>query len=67
MFSTETTFASEVAKATPPVAVTGALTVLGMNLDTWVKVATLTYIVLQAAILIYNTYRKSKRRDRDDE
>lgn len=47
-----------VAKAAPPVAVTGVQVFFGLTLSEWVQIATLIYIVLQAFVLIRNEIRK---------
>lgn len=44
-------------KATPALAVSGA-TMAGVSLDTWVMGATLLYLVLQIAYLIWKFFRE---------
>lgn len=53
-YSTEVFFAA--GKASPPIAVTG-LAASGMDLQTWVLIATLVYTVLQASLLIFNFFK----------
>lgn len=52
--------AAAVVKATPPVAVVGSQVVSDISLDTWVKIATLLYLLLQAALLVRAELRKSR-------
>jgi len=51
---------SELTRATPPVAITTAVTVGGLTLNEWVALATLLYIVLQSGWLIWKWYRAAK-------
>jgi hypothetical protein len=48
------------AELTPPV-VFGAVRLAGMSLPDWVAAATLVYIVLQAAHLVWRWRRQAKR------
>ena len=50
-------------KASPALAVTGA-TVAGVDLQTWVLIATLVYTVLQVALLVYN-FIKDRLKEED--
>lgn len=50
------------AKAAPPVAVTGANFILGFTLNDWVAIATLIYIGLQAFFLVKDRLRKRGRK-----
>jgi len=51
---------AEAARAAPPVVVTTAVTVGGLTLNEWVALATLLYIVLQFAWLVWKWYRAIK-------
>lgn len=51
--------AKEVAKAVPPVGVTGTL-FLGLPLSEWLVILTIIYTVLQIGYLIYNMVHKEK-------
>lgn len=57
---------TEIAKAVPPILVTGAITVGGYDLDTWVKLLTIVYIVLQICFLLFKAGRLRGRQDRDE-
>jgi hypothetical protein len=48
---------SETLRATPPVAAVGVMTVGGLSLSDWVMIATLIYIVLQIAYLLFRWTR----------
>lgn len=48
------------AKAAPPVAITGSQVLFDLTLNDWVAIATLAYIVLQAAFLIRAEWRKGR-------
>lgn len=50
---------AEAAKASPPVAVL-AVTAQGMTLQEWVYVATLGYILLQAAWLVWRWWKAAR-------
>jgi len=50
----------EALKATPPVAVTTAAAATGWDLNTWVGIATLIYIGLQGAYLIWKWRRQAR-------
>jgi hypothetical protein len=52
------------AKAAPPVAYVG-VTLVGISLPDWVAIATLAYIGLQAAHLIWRWLRQARRRGAD--
>lgn len=54
--------AQELAKAAPPVTVTSWAWLNGLTLDKWVAIATLIYIVLQAAHLVWKWWREFQRR-----
>jgi len=54
--------AAAAAKAAPPVAVTGSHVLFNMTLNDWVAIATLAYIVLQAAFLIRGEIRKAREK-----
>lgn len=56
--------AAEVTKAAPPVAVSAA-SVSGVTLNDLVLLATLGYVVLQAAFLLYRWVRLHQRGRRD--
>lgn len=49
--------ASEAQKAAPPLAVVAVQHVSSMTLNDWVMIATLAYIFLQAAWLLWKWYR----------
>lgn len=51
---------TEVTKMTPPVTV-GMAGYFGFSLQDWMYIATILYIILQAAVLIYKTFMKNKR------
>ena len=48
---------AETLRAAPPVAAVGAMSVGGLSLSDWVLVATLIYIVLQIAYLLFRWMR----------
>tara|TARA_R100000049_G_C1894785_1_gene46667 strand:- start:440 stop:664 length:225 start_codon:yes stop_codon:yes gene_type:complete len=48
---------SALGKTSPPVAVTTAM-LAGLSLETWVAIATLSYIALQAAYLLWKWARE---------
>lgn len=48
---------SEATKAAPPIAVTLATTIGGLSLQEWVYIATLAYIALQGAWLLWRWYK----------
>lgn len=48
----------EIAKATPPVAVTIWNYFFNMPLDKWVSIATLVYLVIQSFVLVRAELRK---------
>lgn len=50
---------ADVTKMTPPVTV-GMADYFGFSLQDWMYVATILYIILQAAVLIYKTFMKRK-------
>ena len=52
--------AAEAMKAAPPVAVVTANTVAGMTLNDYVALATIAYVVLQAAYLCWKWYKEHK-------
>jgi hypothetical protein len=52
----------EVIKATPPAVVAGAGHLLGLTLNEWVLVATLVYVGLQTAHLLWKWWREAKGR-----
>lgn len=54
--------AQEVWKATPPASVTAWAWINGLTLDKWVAIATLVYIALQAAHLLWKWYRDWRRK-----
>jgi hypothetical protein len=58
--------ASEAAKAAPPVTVAGA-TIAGMQVNDLILWATLVYVVLQIAFLLYRWHKMhtTKKGDRD--
>lgn len=45
-------------KSAPPVTIVGIETLSSLTLDDWVKIATLLYVVLQAAFLLHDRLRK---------
>jgi hypothetical protein len=51
-------------KAAPPVAYVG-VTLVGISLPDWVAIATLAYIGLQAAHLVWRWLRQAKRQGAD--
>jgi hypothetical protein len=51
---------NEAIKASPPIAVVGATTMSGMTLQDWVLVATLAYIALQAAWLVWKWWKAAR-------
>jgi len=55
----------EMTKASPPVTV-GALTLMGVPLQTWVLVATLVYTVLQVVFLIRDKWWRDRDSDKCD-
>lgn len=68
--STDTTVSSvvgEATKALPPVVVSTA-TYLGFTLQEWVYIATITYTVIQIAVIVYDKIIKPlrERRKRKD-
>jgi len=50
---------SEVTKMTPPVTV-GIADYFGLSMQDWMYIATIMYIILQAAVLVYKTFLKKK-------
>lgn len=54
-----------VVRVTPPVTVSAA-SVAGIPLETWVYIATLAYIGLQAGFLVYRWWFEHKRNSRED-
>jgi hypothetical protein len=55
--------ATETSKSAPPAAITGLAVVDAITLNEWVAIATIVYVGLQAAYLIYKwvkEYRSSK-------
>jgi uncharacterized membrane protein len=50
----------EALKAAPPVTVTAAAAVTGWDLNHWVAIGTLVYIVLQCAHLIWKWWRQAR-------
>ena len=50
--------AQEAMKASPPAVITGWAWLNGMTLEKWVAVATLVYIGLQAAHLLWRWFRE---------
>lgn len=55
--------ALEAAKAAPPVVVTAWITMVTSDIDLWIKVLTLVYLVLQVAWFV----RKHWSRKKDEE
>lgn len=53
----------EATKAAPPVAVTAVGTLTGFTLHDWLLVATLVYVIVQIAWLVYKWRRASKKDD----
>lgn len=53
--------AAEAAKATPPIVISGWAWFHGLTLNQAVALATLAYIALQAAYLIWKWWREWKR------
>jgi hypothetical protein len=51
---------AEVVKALPPILVTGAITIGGIELHNWVLFATLAYTILQTVLLVLKLFRPSK-------
>lgn len=66
MINTET-IVTEAAKSAPPVAISVASFVGGISLNNIIGVATLFYIILQAAHLIWKWRRDIKRERGDNE
>ena len=66
MLNTET-IVTEATKSAPPVAISIASFVGGINLNNIIGVATLFYIILQAAHLIWKWRRDIKRERADNE
>lgn len=54
------------AAAAPPVALSTAAMVGGLSLQEWMFAATLVYVVLQAAYLLWKWYREWRRSMRED-
>lgn len=54
------------AAATPPAVVSVVATAQGWSSATWVAVATVGYIVMQAAYLAWKWYREYRRAERED-
>ena len=54
--------AQEAMKATPPVAVTGWAWLHGLTISDFVGYATLAYIGLQAAYLVWKWWKEANRR-----
>ena len=52
-------YISAAGRASPPLAVSGVM-VAGFSLQDWVLIATLTYTVLQTALLIYNFFKRRR-------
>lgn len=55
--------AQEAYKATPPVVITGWAWLNGLPIEKWVGWATLVYIGLQAAYLVWKWYRESQKKE----
>lgn len=55
---------SAASKAAPPVGVTVWQYLLGLPVEKWVAVATLIYILLQAAVLVRKEFFKRRRTSR---
>ena len=51
---------NETMKSLPPVGITVAAVVHEITLNTWVAIATLVYIVLQAGYLVWKWYKEVK-------
>jgi hypothetical protein len=52
----------ETAKGSPPILVLTAQWLFDLKLDDWVKIATLGYIALQAAWLLWKWYYAAKKK-----
>jgi hypothetical protein len=53
------TVVAEVAKSAPPVSITAWAWLNGIPIDKWVGYATLAYLLLQAAYLVWRWYRET--------
>ena len=51
--------AAELTKMTPPVTI-GMADYFGFSIQDWMYIATILYIILQAAVLIYKTFLNKK-------
>lgn len=54
---------AEAVKAAPPLAVAGAVKVLGMTMNDWVLALTLVYLILQMAWLIFKWWAAIRQKD----
>ena len=52
---------SELAKASPPIAVVGGAQILNLSLNEWVAVFTIGYIVLQVGYLLWQWRKASNK------
>ena len=54
---------AEAIKAAPPVAVAGAVKVLGMSLNEWVLALTVAYLLLQMGWLLFKFWKAATKKD----
>lgn len=57
---------TEIVKATPPVVITTAITIFSLELETWIKICTLIYVVLQIAFILVKMRRLDVKEPNDE-